>query len=575
MPISRAQLAKELEPGLNALFGMEFARYENEHAEIFDTETSDRAFEEEVMLSGFGTAPTKFEGSAVNFDTANESFTARYTHETIALAFSITEEAIEDNLYDRLGARYTRALARSMAHTKQVKAASILNNAFTAGAFAGGDGVALCDASHPLTSGGTFNNADGNVCIGYQAGNGVDGGDNNICIGYQAGYLLDSESETIAMGYQTLRNVGNSYSVGIGSQAGRFQTNGPNTLLGGFAGMGVSGNSLARYNTILGYKSGYVLEEGYYNIIVGGNDVGLSVKDGYHNVIIGGEDTGYNLTDGTGNIILGSQAGKSIVTGNYNIIIGHSSSLSSDTSNQLFIGSGSVATISASLTTGDILLQGDVSSSATSTASFGTYIGDGSQLSGISGGSGFPYVGDAVITGSLVVSSSNSTASLTLEGSGSTVFEVLGSAGTLFSVDDSLTGTLFSANDVSGLPVLQAESDGEVYLGKSPQSLYTTAVISATSASSTASVAALSTSSYDGAFFDYTITSASNARAGSIMSVWNGGNITFTETTTTDIGSTTGLDFQVIISASQAQLVSITDSTSPNIYKVKTIIRAI
>ena len=110
------------------------------------------------MLSGFGTAPTKFEGSAVNFDTANESFTARYTHETIALAFSITEEAIEDNLYDRLGARYTRALARSMAHTKQVKAASILNNAFTAGAFAGGDGVALCDASHPLTSGGTFNN---------------------------------------------------------------------------------------------------------------------------------------------------------------------------------------------------------------------------------------------------------------------------------------------------------------------------------------------------------------------------------------------------------------------------------
>ena len=110
------------------------------------------------MLSGFGTAPTKSEGTAVNFDTANESFTARYTHETVALAFAITEEAIEDNLYDRLGARYTRALARSMAHTKQVKAASILNNAFTAGAFAGGDGVALCDASHPLVSGGTFAN---------------------------------------------------------------------------------------------------------------------------------------------------------------------------------------------------------------------------------------------------------------------------------------------------------------------------------------------------------------------------------------------------------------------------------
>ena len=158
MAISRAQLAKELEPGLNALFGMEYDRYENQHAEIFTTESSDRAFEEEVMLSGFGSAPTKAEGSAVSFDDANEAFTARYNHETIALAFSITEEAVEDNLYDRLSSRYTRALARSMAHTKQVKAASILNNAFTAGASAGGDGVALCDASHPLTNGGTFAN---------------------------------------------------------------------------------------------------------------------------------------------------------------------------------------------------------------------------------------------------------------------------------------------------------------------------------------------------------------------------------------------------------------------------------
>ena len=158
MAISRAQLAKELEPGLNALFGMEYGRYEGQHAEIFDTEASDRAFEEEVMLSGFGAAPVKQEGAGVAFDDANESFTARYNHETVAMAFSITEEAVKDNLYDRLASRYTRALARSMAHTKQVKAAAILNNAFTAGASAGGDGVALCDASHPLTSGGTFNN---------------------------------------------------------------------------------------------------------------------------------------------------------------------------------------------------------------------------------------------------------------------------------------------------------------------------------------------------------------------------------------------------------------------------------
>jgi hypothetical protein len=158
MAISRAQLAKELEPGLNALFGMEYSRYENQHAEIFTTESSDRAFEEEVMLSGFGAAPTKSEGSAVNFDDANEAYTARYNHETIALAFSITEEAVEDNLYDRLGARYTKALARSMAHTKQVKAASILNNGFAGGAFAGGDGKALLATDHPLTNGGTFAN---------------------------------------------------------------------------------------------------------------------------------------------------------------------------------------------------------------------------------------------------------------------------------------------------------------------------------------------------------------------------------------------------------------------------------
>lgn len=158
MAISRAQLAKELEPGLNALFGMEYGRYENQHAEIYTTEASDRAFEEEVMLSGFGAAPTKSEGSAISFDNANEAFTARYNHETVALAFSITEEAIEDNLYDRLGSRYTRALARSMAHTKQVKAADVLNNAFTAGASAGGDGVSLCSTAHPLTNGGTFAN---------------------------------------------------------------------------------------------------------------------------------------------------------------------------------------------------------------------------------------------------------------------------------------------------------------------------------------------------------------------------------------------------------------------------------
>ena len=157
MAISRSQLVKELEPGLNALFGLEYNKYENEHAEIFQSEASDRAFEEEVMLSGFGSAPVKQEGANVSFDHATASFTARYTHETIAMAFAITEEAIEDNLYDRLASRYTRALARSMANTKQVKAANVLNNAFDS-SFTGGDGKELCATDHPLANGGTFRN---------------------------------------------------------------------------------------------------------------------------------------------------------------------------------------------------------------------------------------------------------------------------------------------------------------------------------------------------------------------------------------------------------------------------------
>ncbi|NBW11802.1 MAG: hypothetical protein EBR82_27600 [Caulobacteraceae bacterium] len=156
MAISRSQLVKELEPGLNALFGLEYKRYENEHEQIFDKETSDRAFEEEVMLSGFGNAAVKAEGSGVSYDQAQETFTARYTHNTIALAFAITEEAIEDNLYDRLASRYTKALARSMANTKQVYAANVLNNAFNTN-YLGGDGVALCSTSHP-TLAGTFSN---------------------------------------------------------------------------------------------------------------------------------------------------------------------------------------------------------------------------------------------------------------------------------------------------------------------------------------------------------------------------------------------------------------------------------
>ena len=157
MAISRAQLLKELLPGLNALFGMEYARYGEEHKEIYETETSERSFEEETKLSGFSAAPVKNEGSAIAYDNAQEAFTARYTHETIAMGFSITEEAVEDNLYDSLSSRYTKALARGMAYTKQVKAAAVLNNGFSS-SYPGGDGVSLFNTAHPLISGGTNSN---------------------------------------------------------------------------------------------------------------------------------------------------------------------------------------------------------------------------------------------------------------------------------------------------------------------------------------------------------------------------------------------------------------------------------
>jgi len=157
MAISRAQLLKELLPGLNALFGMEYQKYGEEHAEIFETESSERSFEEETKLSGFGAAPVKNEGAAISYDNAQEAFTARYNHETISMGFSVTEEAIEDNLYDSLSARYTKALARAMAYTKQVKAATILNSAFDP-ATTYGDGVELCSTAHPLVSGGTNSN---------------------------------------------------------------------------------------------------------------------------------------------------------------------------------------------------------------------------------------------------------------------------------------------------------------------------------------------------------------------------------------------------------------------------------
>jgi hypothetical protein len=231
--------------------------------------------------------------------------------------------------------------------------------------------------------------------------------------------------------------------------------------------------------------------------------------------------------------------------------------------------------------TGSLTTSGSVVDFTKATAISGsifsgsTYYGDGSQLTNLPASDPFPFTGDAQITGSLIVSASATSQSLSVIGSGSTVFDVIGSEGTLFSVDDDLDGMLFTTNDRTGFPILQASASGETFIGKSPQSLYTTAVISATSASATASVYSLSTSSYDGVFFDYTITSASNAQAGTIMSVWNGGTINHTNVTSSVIGSTSGIAFDMIISQSQAQLVAVTDSTDPNTWKVKTIVRSI
>jgi len=188
------------------------------------------------------------------------------------------------------------------------------------------------------------------------------------------------------------------------------------------------------------------------------------------------------------------------------------------------------------------------------------------------GGGTFPFTGDAIITGSLIISASNTSQSLSVIGSGSTVFDVIGSQGTLFSIDDDLDGTIFTANDRSGLPSLEVSASGEVYIGKSPQSLYTTAVISSTTAATTQSIFRLSTSSYGGAFCDYTVQSGSDARAGSIMSVWNGSSINFTETTTLDIGDTTDFNIIVHISESQAQIASHASRAG---YNIKTIIRSI
>ena len=603
--------------------------------------------------------------------------------------------------------------------------------------------------------------ADKNVILGVEAGKSLTTGDSNVLIGYNVGGTLDTETNNVMIGKSIGANGdGGTNNVYVGVEVGRYSSGASYNVGVGFHALRGGASNTGDYNTAIGWNAGYSIDNGTMNCFMGYQS-GYSVTTGKNNVILG-RSSGRGLQTGDDNILIGPYAGFNITTGASNIIIGSGSVAETSTTNQLRIGNGnSLTTISASLETGDIhfkstkaetlsifrqegspppgngtthsiavtvadvngdnkylldgvvtaslvMNQGDaykfdqadssnaaggghpfrfstdtggssnydvgvtvdgtpgdagafvqISVTETTTAplyyyctnhsnmglggilsidsgslqstgfakitgslivsssnvdflqstgvsgSFsGSFAGDGSGLTGIDASNVIGNFTSAGISGSFAApSASFSTRVTTLEASGggssgtstmiasgstsasadpdtgivvnhsgSTAFSVIGDVGTLFSVDDSLTGTLFSVNDISGFPVLQAESTGEVYLGKSPQSLYTTAVVSSTNANESHSLCTLSTSSYDGGFFEYTAHSASNARAGNIMSTWNGSNIVYAETTTMDIGDTSDLTTEVIISGSTARLVAYGPNAS---YKIKTIIKAI
>ena len=417
-----------------------------------------------------------------------------------------------------------------------------------------------------------------NVNLGHNAGlNLEDGATANVLIGKGAGENINFGDGNVIIGRAAGSNANNGYNTFLGAYSGQLMnaTGGENVAVGYKSGN--KGDSNAQYNSFLGAYSGE------------------------------------NITSGKRNLALGYMSGYNLTSGNNNIILGHSASLASPTaSNQLFIGSGSTSLISGLLDVGNLTF-GSIESGksyivvSNDSALYNTFI-NGELYLGQDGVTPMIHFGSNNIiysirrngaqgltigntefnsgnnvsiyrnlevgrnTGNIGSNKLTVTGSAHIQGSGSTVFDVIGSEGTLLSVDDELDGTVFTANDRTGLPILEVSASGEVWIGKSPQSLYTTAVISSTSNAITQSIFGLSTSSYDGAFFDYTVQSGSNARAGSIISVWNGSNINFTETTTLDIGNTSGFNLIVHISESQAQLAQHSDT---NGYKIKTIIRSI
>ena len=466
-----------------------------------------------------------------------------------------------------------------------------------------------------LGSGAGFNNTINgprNVFLGQNAGYTNTTGDDNVCIGYAAGYALSTNASDFNVFIGRLAGAGGTspvarmsdanYNIGIGQEALLYLTSGDSNIGFGFRTMrnissgtyniafgdaALSSTSTGQNNIGIGRSAGNLQTTGTGNITIGSGSQGIAGESNQLRIGHGNTLTTISASLETGDIIFASTASAAY-------FVGDGSQLTNVASPFTAAGiSGSFTAPSASFSTRITTNETDISTLTAATASYltslpaGVLSGSAQIATEISGAFVAPSAsfstrvttleGAGTPTPTFIASGSTSASAapdtgVVVEHSGSTAFSVIGDVGTLFSVDDDLTGTLFSANDISGFPVLQADATGEVYLGKSPQSLYTTAVISSTTAATTHSLCTLSTSSYDGGFFEYTAHSASNARAGNIMSTWNGSNIVYAETTTIDIGDTSDLTTEVIISGSTARLVAYGANAS---YKIKTIIKAI
>ncbi len=401
--------------------------------------------------------------------------------------------------------------------------------------------------------------ADANVIIGVEAGQGIETKDYNVIIGYQAVQTGNQVDNTVAIGYQAGQSFNGGSSVFVGRSAGKnYQSGNSNVVIGHEAADNRSdgGNE----NIFIGKGaagSGTGNASGDYNIALG-TEAGRGLTAGTKNVFLGYE-AGYGTNTGTHNIAIGDSAGKLLGGNDANIIIGPGISGNSSITDTLIIGSGSVVLVSGSMATGNVEFNNAV------TASF--FKGDGSGLENVTA-TAFPFTGSAII-------SASGAQALEVIGSGSTVFSVVGSTGTLFDIDDSLEGIIFTANDSTGAPSFQVSSSGEVFLGRSPQSLYTTKQIASTISTATESIFSMTTSSLLTTLaFDYSCVSESNARAGTINSVFIPGTdlITFSETATSDIGDTSGVHLSVEITQSQAQFLSKTNSAG---WRIKSIIRSI